>query len=238
MKFYCLYSGGKDSTVAASVLQEQGLLAGCIAIDTKIRIPEWRDFVTQYCEKQNWPLKIYDTSEDYDRLVRKYGFPGPGAHGWFMSYLKGRGVQQFKSEHRGQCLASGVRKDESERRGRSTKEWSVMEGVPIYAPIFDWTTEKTWEYFNYHKHQRSPVYEILCISGDCLCGAFASPGERELIRDFYPEVFERIRKLEEETGEIWGARSCANRKRKKNSNALCVDCDLKEKTQLFNAPST
>ena len=230
MEFYCLYSGGKDSTVAAAVLQEAGMLKACVSFETGISTPDWADFVRKSCADRGWPLEMYKTPESYEELVMKYGFPGPAMHGTFMNYLKGRCVREFKKAHPGDCLASGVRRQESARRWRNTKQWSVMEGVPVFAPIYDWTTEKTWAYFNAKGFYRSPAYATLCISGDCLCGAYASPGEREMIRDFYPEVSKRLTDLEQAKGEGWGARSCKSRRRTKNSGVLCVDCDLKEKT--------
>lgn len=228
--FFCLYSGGKDSTVAAAVLEEAGMLVACVALDTGISAPGWLDFVVKTCGERGWLLEVYATPVRYDDLVMKYGFPGPKMHSAFMNYLKGRGVQQFKKAHPGACLASGVRKGESLRRFRTTKEWSVMEGVPIWAPIFDWSTPQTWEYFKSKGFIRSPAYEVLCISGDCLCGAFATKGEREIIAAAYPEVHTRLKALESAKGEEWGARSCRSKRKTRNAAVLCVDCDLKEKS--------
>lgn len=228
-KFYALYSGGKDSTVMASVLQEAGMLESCVSFDTGISAPDWMEFVVKSCADRGWPLEIYKTPASYDDLVMKYGFPGPGMHGQFMNYLKGRCVREFNKVHRGACLASGVRKGESLRRWRNTKQWSMMEGVPVYAPIYDWTTEQTWAYFNSKGFERSPAYATLCISGDCLCGAYATKGEREIIGAVYPSVGARLDALEKAKGEGWGARSGKSKRKLKNSNVLCVDCDLKEK---------
>ena len=222
-KFYCLYSGGKDSTVAASVLAEVGMLAAVVTIRTGIAAPDWYPFIRKTCEAQGWPLEVYETPVSYDKLVQQYGFPGPGAHGMFMNYLKGRAIRVFKHAHPDACLASGVRKDESARRFRQTREWSIFEGVPVWAPIWDWTTEDTWRYFNAHGFQRSPAYAILCISGDCLCGAFASPGEREMIASAYPEVHARLQRLEVICGASWGGRAATSRA-KRQTSIVCTDC--------------
>lgn len=225
-KFYCLYSGGKDSTTTASILHKDGMLESCVAIDTGISTPDWLAFVKNSCEEHGWPLEVYKTSASYDDLVRKYGFPGPGKHGMFMNYLKGRGIRDFKKAHPGKCLASGVRKSESQRRMRFTKEWSLFEDVPVFAPLWDWATEKVWGYFNSNGFVRSPAYATLCISGDCLCGAFATPMERGMIKSAYPEVHERLSKLEAECGGFgWGERSCKSRRKTRQSSPLCVDCD-------------
>ncbi len=225
LKFHALYSGGKDSTVTASVLEEAGLLDGVIAMDTGISDPDWMPFILRSCEKKGWNLKVYKTNENYDNLVLKYGFPGPGLHGLFMNYLKGRCIRQYKKDNPNGVLASGVRTKESKRRKFNTKMWSVMEGVPIFAPIYHWSDDEVWAYFTEHGFEKAPAYEKLCISGDCLCGAFASPEEPYLLKTYYPEVYARLKSLEEKVGDTWGRRSIKGRKRKKKSHPLCLDCD-------------
>ena len=45
--------------------------------------------------------------------------------------------------------------------------------------------------------KRSPVYETMHISGDCLCGCFAKEEELGLLKMFHPEVYEEIKRIEE-----------------------------------------
>ena len=40
------------------------------------------------------------------------------------------------------------------------------------------------------------MVDILHMSGECLCGAFAHPGELEEIRAWFPNEYERIKALE------------------------------------------
>ena len=200
------------------------MLAACVTIRTGIAAPDWFPCIQKSCHQYGWPLEVYTTTADYDALVRQYGFPGPGLHGIFMNYLKGRAIREFKKAHPAACLASGVRKDESARRFRQTREWSIFEGVPVWAPIWNWTTKETWQYFNDHGFVRSPAYAVLCISGDCLCGAFASPGEREMIASVYPHENARLNRLEIECGSIWGARAAKSRA-KRQTSIVCTDCD-------------
>ena len=45
------------------------------------------------------------------------------------------------------------------------------------------------------------------MSGECLCGAYAKEGELDRIRKYYPDVADRIEKIEDEviaTGFPWG----------------------------------
>lgn len=192
---YGLLSGGKDSMTACDVLAENGKLLGCVALKTGISTPDWEDFVRQTCANKGWPLEIYETPVKYDEYIEKHGFPGPGRHGWIMNRLKGRGIQQFKKMHKGCALASGVRRNESKRRVGNTQPFGVWEGVPIFCPIYDWTDDEVWAYFNYKGFERAPAYSTLQISGDCLCGAFARKDELEAIRFHYPELGQRLDSL-------------------------------------------
>lgn len=225
-KFYSLYSGGKDSTAVTEWLAERNQLAGIVTFDTGIATPDWLPFVESTVrDKWGMELEVLKTPASYDALVEKYGFPGPGAHGMFMNYLKGRCVRQFKKRHPGAMLASGVRKAESARRFRNTKEWGTFEGVKVYAPLYDWTTEQVWEYLKDNNFQKSPAYATLCISGDCLCGAYATEMERAAIKAFYPDVWTMLDRLEKLTGKQWGWGN--NKNARKTGSPLCVDCEAK-----------
>jgi len=224
-KFYSLYSGGKDSTAVTDWLNERDQLAGIVTFNTGIATPDWFPFVEKKAREQ-WGKEIIvlSTLASYDSLVEKYGFPGPGKHGMFMNYLKGRCVRQFKKRFPGAALASGVRKGESKRRFRNTAEWSTFEGVRVWAPLYDWSTEQVWAYLRGKGFERSPAYEVLCISGDCLCGAYATAQERAAIKAFYPDLWLRLDRLEKLTGKQWGWG--ANRGGRRGS-VICVDCESK-----------
>jgi 3'-phosphoadenosine 5'-phosphosulfate sulfotransferase (PAPS reductase)/FAD synthetase len=230
---YALFSGGKDSMTLAHVLASQDMLEGVVAFDTGIAVPDWRPFIEDVCRQQGWDLTILSTHDSkflkepvtYEALVRRFGFPGPGMHGYFMTYLKGRCISQFRKLHPHALLASGVRAGESKRRLSNTRQWSVMEGMPVWAPLWDWTTEETWKYMHTHGLTRAPAYSTLGISGDCLCGAFASSGERETIAQVYPEVDARLCALEREVSGCW---SVGKKRRGVSSTAerlICVECD-------------
>ncbi len=231
---YCLVSGGKDSLVSAQVLSNHDCLLGCVALDTGIQTPDWKDFVRSICKKKCWGLEIYKTPYNYDSLVEKFGFPGPEQHSMFMNYLKGRGIRQFKKIHPGSLLASGVRQTESSRRALTTKQFGKFEGIGIIAPIYNWPTSQVWKFFQDSGFERAPAYSTLQISGDCLCGAFAGPNEREAMEFHYPTIWERIKSLEIKLKHrlkrnIWG---WANRKKNGQQDLfMCFECgDAKDET--------
>ncbi len=231
---YALFSGGKDSFAVAKALEVQDRLQGCIALETGISVPDWKPSVIDICKKQNWPIQFFKTTDSYARVVKKYGFPGPGQHGMIMNYLKGRAIRVLKRALPGAVLASGVRADESSRRALSTKPISLFEGVKVIAPLYDRTTEWVWNFVREAGYERPRAYSTLQISGDCLCGAFARPDEREAIRYWYPEVEAEIVKIEKAMPDghphgCWGWGCNKKRGAKKGAEAIvCVECGADE----------
>lgn len=231
-KCYALLSGGKDSISTAQVLHEAGKLEACVAIETGISTPDWKDFVVKTCADRGWSLEFYAAEPSaYADFVIRYGFPGPSKHSWVMRVLKGRGVRQFRKAHKDGILASGVRQDESVKRAASTKPVGLWEGVPILAPIYDWTTDDTWAFFRDRGFERAPGYSTLQISGDCLCGAYARDDEKAAVDFHYPEIGARLNALGAEIKVAhpkrcewgWGCKQPI-KKKPKNEAMICAEC--------------
>ena len=230
-KCFALVSGGKDSLSTAQVLHDAGKLEGCVALETGLCTPDWKEFVQRTCEERKWPVKFYPTTESYEAWVMKMGYPGPGMHGRTMNMLKGRAIRVFRKAHPTGILASGVRSDESDRRTLNTKPVSFWEGAPVLAPIFDWSNDGVWSFFRNNFNERAPAYSTLQISGDCLCGAYAREGEREALEFHYPVLGKYLRELGEavkakfpkrwEWG--WGWKKPIKR-RTQAERVICVEC--------------
>lgn len=229
-KCYALVSGGKDSLSTAQALDRAGKLEACVALETGLSTPDWKEFVMRVCDERGWRLEFYRTPSSYDELVVRYGFPGPAMHNIFMSYLKGRCVRQFKKARPAAVLASGVRSGESVRRAGTLRPVGLWENVPILAPIYQWTTDETWAYFREHGFERAPAYSTLQISGDCLCGSFAREDEVSALRFHYPEIAARFDGLTEEIKTThpkrsqWGWGWNRPREKGKRERFLCVEC--------------
>lgn len=177
-------------------LRQQDKIDHALFIDTRIRVPGLREFVEGECRFYGVPLEVIETPALYERVVLQYGFSGPGGHSLVMNYLKGRAVRVWKKKHPGMILATGVRREESSRRAPVVKEWGLWEGVWVFAPIWNWSNEQVREYREEHGILTSASYQTLHIDGNCLCGAFARKEEMGLIEIFYPELAERIHRLE------------------------------------------
>lgn len=218
VKVLLLFSGGHDSLCSthksASVLKEMGIEFIVYHGDTTIGIPETQQFVRDVCEYYNWNLEIRKPpkKEDwYESIVRENGFPGSTkiAHQFMYRRLKERALRNFitheckSSPHAREnvLLISGVRKSESAiRMGYSNpvqKQGSAVWG----NPIFYWRETKCKAYMGACNLPRNPVKDNICISGECLCGAFAGREEFSEIEHFYPETADRIKNLHEKAKE-------------------------------------
>lgn len=63
------------------------------------------------------------------------------------------------------------------------------------------------EYMERHQIPRNPVKDLIHMSGECLCGAFAHKGELAEIELWYPDTAAEIRRIEarvREAGFPWG----------------------------------
>jgi len=198
------------------------------------------------------------------------GFPGPAAHRIMYQRLKEHALYQVRRQfigagRRGRAgqiaYVAGTRWSESGRRWRNANEIDTDGAVVWVSPIVHWTEGHLAEYRERHRctanHEHaehrlchpdalplSEVSEHLHMSGDCLCGAFAHPGELDEIEFFYPEVAARIRALETQTVAAgipwckWGAGKAGAARNDAPTNApgrLCSACtELPGQTDLLD----
>jgi hypothetical protein len=186
-------------------------------IDTGIGIPGTQAFVRETCEREGWPLTVIrakeDCGQDYDKIVLKYGFPGPSQHIRMYAQLKERGVRKLvrdvKQKPRDKVmLLTGICHEDSSNRSGYGDSLITFNGAQMWVNHMYWTG-KSWlyHYLASTGMPRNPVSVELGMSGECLCGAFASPGELALVKRICPETGERIERLQREVcaaGHTWG----------------------------------
>lgn len=211
-----LFSGGHDSLTACHVASQHPLFSGVAHINTGIGVEATRTYARDTAALLGWNFKEYHPPVSYDDIVLEHGFPGPGGHFYMYVRLKERCLDQLIREHKKArkdriVLVTGVRLDESDRR-MGHIEAIVRNRARVWvAPILNWSTENKNEYIDAKGLPRNPVVDRLCMSGECLCGAFARPGEMIEIEAHYPEVAARIRALEARARQAgvhakWGMR--------------------------------
>lgn len=198
-----LFSGGDDSLTATHLVDMYNNFLGVIHIDTGTGVRETREFVEDACSRYGWDLTVKRPFTIYESLIVNGGFPGPGHHGRMYQFLKERPLRQAVKDVRKKTGArrigyvTGVRSLESSRRFRNVSDpfRKDKEGVWI-NPLWQWSKLECLEDLEKEKVKRNPVSEKLGFSGECLCGAYASPDEYRLIELHYPDRAKWIRNCE------------------------------------------
>ncbi len=233
-----LFSGGNDSTTLAHMFK--GIATCAVHANTGIGIEQTRQFVRDTCA--SWGLRLLEVhpgpGNTYRELVLEQGFPGPAHHWKMYQRLKERGLRnarrEFVKNPRRQrvIFLAGRRRQESDRR-KDVPEME-REGSTVWvSPLVEWTREDLNTYRAMYDVPRNEVSDLLHMSGECLCGAFAKRNELDEIGAWFPEVRREIEDLEADVRAAgkapdqrctwgWGA----ERGRYK-SGPLCSSCDAR-----------
>lgn len=223
------FSGGNDSIVSTHfACKEFGATA--IHADTLVGCAATRDHVDAVCDKLKCPLiaaKAHATGRPkpypkslwvlgetaYEEFTRNFGFAGRAQHHRMYQRLKERPLRRMLRQmqsKRGQriLIISGIRHDESAVRA-GYKRAIQRQGSEVWVNPFYYQTAADFEcYRQEFGLPRNPVKDRIGLSGECLCGAFASRGEREAVRAVDPVLSAYLDKLESEVVErfpwSWG----------------------------------
>lgn len=212
---FLMLSGGNDSLstshFAAANLNRPFKV---LHINTGIGIPETRQHVQSVCKLYGWDLVEIrakeDCGQDYEQIVTEFGFPGPSQHGKMYTRLKERCLEKLARDFDGKriMLISGARKQESAKRMRLKSGAVHRQGRRVWcSPFFNLSNDELSAYRAAQQIPESPTRQKPCMSGECLCGAFAKPGELKEIEFFFPDVGLRLRALEAKVraaGFPWG----------------------------------
>lgn len=241
-EMWVLFSGGNDSLVLLHfITQHLGIeVTGVLHINTGTGVPETSEFAKQVVEDWGLRWKEYRPRESYeevfiDKAIIK-GLPGPGQHHTAYNRLKYRPLLDFwrdqKRDHWDRIiLLTGIRAAESVKRMGYGERIVDRDGGMVWVnAIYRWSDEEMKAYREEHGLPVNPVSTHLHISGECLCGTFAKPGELEEIAFFYPEVAERIRgweKKAEERGLMycrWGEKRSKKEIEEDHGGRMCSSC--------------
>lgn len=257
-----MFSGGNDSLAACYVASFHPAFSGVLHINTGIGVRQTREFVRQTCAGRGWKLWEYKAVENrrsdgtpnpmiYEDLILRHGFPGPGGHQFMYNRLKERPLRCFerdmgangRGKHKKRImLISGTRIDESKRRKMNVQTTAIQQIEPrriFVSPIREWSKADCRMAREYGGLEENQVSKDIHKSGECLCGAFAEPGELEELRFFYPDAaaeIDRIAARAEAAGKHakWGCRppgrSCPKLQLK--SQPLCVSCNAQQYLDL------
>lgn len=249
----CLFSGGNDSLAVAHRCRD--FYDTLVWVDTGTAVPGVAEFVVQAARWLGKPLKVFHAPEgEYRRIVlggadpktgkekEPLGFPGPMQHTRCYVNLKERAIEamlrELKEGHErdARVLAlTGIRRSESQRR-KSRADITKRGSLVFCNPIIDWTALDLTRYRVEHNFIESDVAALLHRSGECNCGAYASPGEREMLKSLWPDWFEELIGSIEREAEARGL-ECARwgtgrdlldaRAAERGEEQLCTDCQLR-----------
>lgn len=188
-----LFSGGGDSTAVLHHALANEYAEEAAFVDTGTALPGVRDHVEQLCRSWAIPLTVWEAGDAYERMVLdpRLGFPGPAQHHRAYQRLKERQIRKLVASKKTRrtdrvLLVSGVRRHESKRR--ASRPHVSRDGAAVWAnPLTDWTDEQMRAYRREHDLPVSDVAALMHQSGECGCGAFAAPGEREMRCSLFPE---------------------------------------------------
>jgi len=236
-----LFSGGNDSTVLCHLMLPR--ITVLLHANTTIGIEETRQFVRDTAALWDKPLLMMTSrheSDSYANLVRASGFPAQGLHWKMYSRLKERALDRMRAElltnRRKQRLIflAGRRRTESARR--ANVPMMQPDGSAIWvSPMVNWTKWDLNTYRLMHDVPVNRVSDLIHMSGECLCGAFAHAGELEEIGEWFPDVVAEIRALEAEIADRpdipekrktwgWGA---THKEKPSRVGAMCSSCDAR-----------
>lgn len=243
-----MYSGGNDSTTLAHIFRHRADMA--IHANTGIGIEQTRQFVRETCATWGLPLmeKSPKEKDSYRQQVLDVGFPGPGQHFKMFQRLKERCLEQARSEvvknpYRERILfLGGRRRSESARRSTITT-WDRHRSMCYASPLTMWTKLDLNTYrLMAGDVPANQVSDLIHMSGECLCGAFAEKDELDMIAEWFPEIREQIEELEaliahrEDIPEPrrtwgWGAYrrdlQAMKQQGRFKSGAMCSSCDAR-----------
>jgi 3'-phosphoadenosine 5'-phosphosulfate sulfotransferase (PAPS reductase)/FAD synthetase len=201
-----MYSGGNDSTTLAHLMRSRLTHLG--HANTGIGISKTRDFVRETAAGY-FGLPLLERSatrsaDGYRHLVLERGFPGPAQHFKMYQRLKERAFNAMRDElvenpyRQRVVFVAGRRRDESARRAE-VPEMERERSIMWVSPMALWTKLDMNLYRAGHGIPVNPVSEILHMSGECLCGSFAKPGEFEWLVEWFAddEGVQFIAELEE-----------------------------------------
>lgn len=211
------FSGGNDSTTLTHIFRQD--IDFALHANTTIGIEETRDFVRNTCEEWGLALMERTPPRETDRyrhlvLTREKGkkgqalggFPGPAMHFKMFQRLKERAIEQVQREvvtnprRERFVVILGRRRTESQRRSNVGIVDRRGSRVNV-SPLVNWTKAdlNTYRLRAARDGDALPsntASDLIHMSGECLCGAFASPGERAEIAYWFPGPFEQIAELE------------------------------------------
>lgn len=245
-----MFSGGDDSLTAYHVaktldVQLDYFLHGV----TGTGIPQTTEFARQVGEQGGLKYIEANAGDAYEKYVWRKGFFGMGEQAHTMAYhiLKHQRFRHTLSveirkrrRNRNILLINGARWQESRNRERM-KHQPIREdesnACNVWVNIIhDWIKHDCQQFLR--DYERNPVTELLCRSGECMCGTMQSQEQRQEAAYWFPEwgqwLDELDKAVKEKHGWGWGEPTPSWLKERKNGQIamsgflpMCHSCEFR-----------
>lgn len=216
-----MFSGGGDSMACYQACKALGVrIDYLLHVNTRTGIPQTTEFVRQFAESEGLKYIEADAGTAYEDYVRRKGFFGVGTGGRYSAHTMAYHVlkkQRFRSAiaklGRGikVLLLNGARASESDNRalGIASSPIRTTSGEPNRCwvnVINHWEKTDCKTFCGECKAPKNPVSELLCRSGECMCGTTQGQKAREEAAYWFPEWGQWLDNLEAEVMQKfpWG----------------------------------
>jgi len=199
---YALFSGGRDSLVSlhlskrVSEILKIGLKA--LHVDTTVSTPGNLEYVQEICNDLHVELTVLRPGHDFFSLVERWGFP-TATRRWCCYHLKIEPLKKFfeKVDTSRALVVDGIRAEESWRRRSFPKLGHHRHFKCLnYHPILEWTRQEVLKYIKAHGLKENPLYRKLPRVAECWCTAFKTAKQFTVLKEEWPELFERFLRAE------------------------------------------
>lgn len=180
-----LCSGGQDSAIASHIAVRWGPAEIIVYLDTTTGTAANRRYVERLADHLGVQMVTWRTHKPYDEWVKDWGqFPGAGMHHVAYRRLKEAQIDKMYALFETPLhLWTGIRALESDARmataapveddnRRAERYW--------HNPIYDWTASECRRYLDWFNLPRNYLWRVLGRSGDCYCGCYGSPEEKDI----------------------------------------------------------
>jgi 3'-phosphoadenosine 5'-phosphosulfate sulfotransferase (PAPS reductase)/FAD synthetase len=217
---FMMFSGGNDSRAAYEVCKILNVpLTHFVHGVTRTGIQETTSYVRNFAKETGLTYLEADAGDAFEKYIERKGFFGLGdtAHSYAYHLLKSQRFTTTAASLRKRrkgfniLFLSGARSDESKRRKRNFRrpinaDPTVKSNIWVDV-IFHWDKRNLLDFLHEAPSKPNPVTELLCRSGECLCGTMQSKEEGDEAAYWFPEWGDWRRRMTEkarQSGFLWG----------------------------------
>jgi phosphoadenosine phosphosulfate reductase len=189
---YVSFSGGKDSSVTAHLVNQVDENIPLLFSNTTIEMPETVKFAGEFAKAMSMELVEVKPNRDFLELVKEFGPPSRIMR-WCCFTQKSGPIGEFYAKLDKKVLSfDGMRKAESKSRGnysRINRKSKLAKQISAY-PIFEWSDLAVWLYIFKESLPINPLY----LRGYSRVGCWACPNNSKLTKylteETHPELID------------------------------------------------